>query len=83
MALDACYLRSLGPAAFPAVDRLLEGRDLTDPAMADIASWRALDERWYRDDMLNWRAWSLRDWRLLSYLDAPPAIGTNPLTPHP
>jgi hypothetical protein len=33
--------------------------------------------------MLNWRAWSFRDWRLLSYLDTPPGIGATPLTPHP
>ena len=58
--VDAFYLRDLGPAAFPAVDRLLEGRDLADPAMTELASWRGLEERWYRTDMLNWRAWSLR-----------------------
>lgn len=68
--LDSWYLRDLGPAAFPAIDRLLAGRILIDdPVFSELSEQRTREEAWYRDDMRQWRAWSLRDWRLLRYLD--------------
>ena len=67
--LDTWYLRELGPAAFPAIDRYLAGRDiLADPTLSEIASARAGAGDWYRRSQENWRGWSLRDWRLLHYL---------------
>ena len=67
--LDIAYIRSLGPAGLPALDRLSQhkseiflsySRDITD---ADV-------ETCYRAEQKNWRRWSFRDWRLLRYLDA-------------
>jgi hypothetical protein len=73
--LDTRYMRELGPAAFPAIDSFLSGREPSvDPVLADLAELRAEDERWYRACMKNWRAWTFRDWRLIRYLDSrPPA----------
>ena len=67
--LDIAYIRSLGPAGLPALDRLSQhkseiflsySRDITD---AEV-------ETCYRAEQKNWRRWSFRDWRLLRYLDA-------------
>jgi hypothetical protein len=70
--LDAWYLRSLGPGAFPAFDRFFDHQDKTPAAGAvrELEGLRASDEDWYRAVQLNWRAWSFRDWRLLRYLDS-------------
>ncbi|WP_292861842.1 DUF4173 domain-containing protein [Mesorhizobium sp.] len=70
--LDAWYLRSLGPGAFPALDRFIDhqGRTPAAGAVREIAGMRASDEGWYRGVQQNWRAWSLRDWRLLRHLDS-------------
>ena len=71
--LDAWYVRSLGPAAFPALDRFLDPRGKAGPTK--IPSWqdhlrlRGLDESRWRAGQENWRAWSFRDWRLLRALD--------------
>lgn len=69
--LDAWYLRSLGPGAFPALDRFFDHQSRTAEAGAtlELARLRAVDEGWYRTVQENWRAWSFRDWRLLRYLD--------------
>ncbi|ESY90154.1 DUF4153 domain-containing protein [Mesorhizobium sp. LNHC229A00] len=69
--LDAWYLRSLGPDAFPALDRFLDRRRGTANAGAvgELARLRGVDEGWYRSLQENWRSWSFRDWRLLRYLD--------------
>ena len=75
VSLDSWYLRSLGPAAFPAIDAFLTSpANSANPAVPDIAGWRADDEYWYRGDMQQWRAWSFRDWRLMRYLDARPPL---------
>lgn len=69
--LDAWYLHSLGPGAFPALDRFLEQQGKTAAAgtVRELAGVRGSDEIWYRTIQQNWRAWSFRDWRLLRYLD--------------
>jgi len=70
--LDAWYVRSLGPGAFPALDRFFDHQDQTAAAGAvrELEGLRASDEDWYRTVQQNWRAWSFRDWRLLAYLDS-------------
>jgi hypothetical protein len=70
--LDAWYLRSLGPGAFPALDRFFDHQDKTAGAGAvrELQGVRASDEEWYRTVQQDWRAWSFRDWRLLRYLDS-------------
>ncbi|TPL94189.1 DUF4173 domain-containing protein [Mesorhizobium sp. B2-3-12] len=70
--LDAWYLRSLGPEAFPALDRFLDHQGSTADAgaVAEFARLRGVDEGWYRHLQENWRSWSFRDWRLLRYLDS-------------
>lgn len=78
ISLDAWYLRSLGPDAFPALDRFLEHQSRTaaanDPDFRELAGARGSDEGWYRTMQQNWRAWSFRDWRLLGYLDTRPPL---------
>ncbi|PZV38656.1 DUF4173 domain-containing protein [Mesorhizobium kowhaii] len=73
ISLDAWYLRSLGPGAFPALDRFLDHQSRTaaanDPVFRELAGLRGSDEGWYRTLQQSWRAWSFRDWRLLAYLD--------------
>ncbi|WP_352632243.1 DUF4173 domain-containing protein [Mesorhizobium sp. M0496] len=72
--LDAWYVRSLGPGAFPALDRFLDHQSRTaavnNPVVRELAGRRGSDEGWYRTLQQNWRAWSFRDWRLLGYLDS-------------
>lgn len=70
--LDSWYLRELGPAAFPAIDVFLAGRDMAalDQAVAHVANARVADEAHYREAQKNWRAWSFRDWRLMRYLNS-------------
>ena len=78
VSLDVWYLRDLGPAAFPAIDRYLAGRDVVlDPVLSELFSSRSLAEEWFRHDHENWRAWSFRDWRLLQYLDGRKRIGSS------
>ncbi|WP_095083954.1 DUF4173 domain-containing protein [Mesorhizobium sophorae] len=72
ISLDAWYLRSLGPGAFPAMDRFLDhqSRTANNSVFRELAGRRGSDEDWYRTIQENWRAWSFRDWRLLRYLDS-------------
>lgn len=72
ISLDAWYLRSLGPGAFPALDRFLDhqSRAANNSVLRELAGRRGSDEDWYRTVQQNWRAWSFRDWRLLRYLDS-------------
>ncbi|MER9774277.1 DUF4173 domain-containing protein [Mesorhizobium sp. M0220] len=71
--LDFWYLRTLGPSAWPALDRFLEHQGRTNAA--SVSSYRELarllgqDEARYRAGLENWRAWSFRDWRRLRALD--------------
>ncbi|WP_136616103.1 MULTISPECIES: DUF4173 domain-containing protein [Mesorhizobium] len=87
ISLDAWYLRSLGPGAFPALDRFLEHQSRTpaanDPVFRQLAGLRGSDEGWYRTLQQNWRAWSFRDWRLLGYLDTKgPFVVPDRTEPH-
>lgn len=72
ISLDAWYVRSLGPGAFPAMDRFLDhqSRAANDAVFRELAERRGNDEDWHRTVQQNWRAWSFRDWRLLRYLDS-------------
>jgi hypothetical protein len=82
VALDISYLRSLGPAAFPAIDRFLDRRDLTDTnATIELSGMRAGDEIWFRRTQQNWRAWTLRNKRLARYLDSRPTPSPAPTWP--
>ena len=64
--------RSAPPPSRRSTRFLASPADSGNPAVPDIAGWRADDERWYRGDMQKWRAWSFRDWRLMRYLDERP-----------
>jgi hypothetical protein len=70
--LDSWYLRSLGPGAFPALDRFLDrqGRTANAGAVQELVGLREADEHRFRSELQNWRAWSFRGWRLLRYLDS-------------
>lgn len=86
ISLDAWYLRSLGPGAFPALDRFFEHQGKTaaanDPVLRQLAGLRGSDEGWYRILQQNWRSWSFRDWRLLRYLDTRgPFVVPDPVEP--
>ena len=71
--LDIAYVHSLGPAAFPALDRLIERQNPTftmDEVMyRQLAAVQKSDKTRYRSAQQNWRAWSFRDWRLVRVLD--------------
>jgi len=70
VSLDTWYLRELGPAAFPAIDAFLAGRDtFGNEAFGYVARGRIADEERFRLGQQNWRAWTFRDWRLMRYLD--------------
>jgi hypothetical protein len=67
------YVHSLGPAAFPALDRLI-AQQSNRAALGEIPDRQLVavqksDQIRYRAGQQNWRAWSFRDWRLLAYLD--------------
>lgn len=79
-ALDTWYLRSLGPAAVPAMDLFLAQASGANPAMAQrMAMERGIEKR----DFLarNWRGWSFRNWRLARYLEKhpEPAVTSMPV----
>jgi hypothetical protein len=80
VALDHFYLRSLGPAAFPAIDRLLDRRDLagTD-AWIMLSAMRQSAENRYLETQQDWRAHTLRGWRLTAYLDKRPPWPSAPI----
>jgi hypothetical protein len=84
--LDAWYVRSLGPGAYPALDRFLDHQGRTtpagDPVLSELAEARRADEGWYRTVQRNWRAWSFRGWRLLRALDKHGALA-NPAVTQP
>ncbi|MBZ6079163.1 DUF4153 domain-containing protein [Microvirga puerhi] len=66
LAPDLGYVRQLGPHAIPALDRYIARHGVS--ASSDLVRWR----NWAASDLLrrldDWRAWSLRDWRLKRYL---------------
>jgi hypothetical protein len=78
MSLDVWYLRSLGPAAIPAMDVYLDG-----PGSADSEMRRMIEAaRMYAEDRffghhLQWRAWTFRNWRLARYFDSRQSDGAE------
>jgi hypothetical protein len=62
--LDVCYLQSLGPDVFPALDRI--GDFATTPQIRHELA--VLDET-----VGDWRSWSFRAWRLQRHLAARPS----------
>lgn len=91
LAIDQTYLRELGPAAFPAIDRLMARAwnnevlcaydyDVSEPVC--IEQSRSADEAAFRAASTNWRAWSFRNWRVMRYLEARAAgIPVTPARP--
>jgi len=71
--VDVVYVHSLGPAAFPALDRLIAQQSNTVAAgeipYRQLVAVQKSEKIRYRAGQQNWRAWSFRDWRLLAYLD--------------
>ena len=66
IAIDINYLTQLGPQALPAIDRLARMRGV-DP---NLASCRYCLVEQQQKDMVSWRSWGFRSWRLQRYLDA-------------
>jgi hypothetical protein len=65
--IDMNYLFSLGPQALPAIDRAIALRGL-DPT---LVSRRGSLVKQQRREVVSWRSWGLRSWRLQRILDAP------------
>lgn len=68
-ALDQDYLRSLGPAAIPAMDLFLER---TPGLEGRMVMEREIAKQDFLARQQNWRAWGFRNWRLARYLDKHP-----------
>jgi hypothetical protein len=64
--VDINYLFQLGPQALPAIDRAMALRG-SDPNL--VSRRNCLVER-HRSDLVSWRAWGFRSWRLQRTLDA-------------
>jgi hypothetical protein len=64
--VDMNYLSHLGPQALPAIDRILQLRGV-DP---NLVSRRNCLVEQQRQDVISWRAWGFRSWRLQRTLDA-------------
>ena len=64
--IDTNYLSQLGPQALPAIEKVLQIR-VFDPS---LVSRRDLLVEVQRKDMLSWRSWGFRSWRLQRRLDA-------------
>ncbi|MGE0283175.1 MAG: DUF4173 domain-containing protein [Rhizobiaceae bacterium] len=85
MPIDSVYLRNLGPAAFPAIDRLRAafpnerfcGYDADYDGDSCLDNDRLHDESAFHQTAQNWRSWSFRNWRLMRYLDSRAAV-TSP-----
>lgn len=67
--LDQEYLRSLGPAALPAMDLFLER---TPGLEGRMVMEREIAKQDFLARQQNWRAWGFRNWRLARYLDKHP-----------
>ncbi|PLP56245.1 DUF4173 domain-containing protein [Mesorhizobium loti] len=70
-ALDQWYLRSLGPAAIPAMDLFLEKAPGAEMAGRMVME-REIEKKDFLARQQNWRAWGFRNWRLTRYLDVHP-----------
>lgn len=69
--LDQDYLRSLGPAAIPAMDVFLERTPELETAGRMVME-REIEKRDFLARQQNWRAWGFRNWRLARYLEKHP-----------
>lgn len=74
-ALDQDYLRSLGPAAIPAMDVFLER---TPGLEGRMAMEREIEKKDFLARQQNWRAWGFRNWRLARYLEKHPVPALVP-----
>ena len=74
-ALDQDYLRSLGPAAIPAMDLFLER---TPGLEGRMVMEREIEKRDFLARQQNWRAWGFRNWRLARYLEKHPVPAITP-----
>jgi hypothetical protein len=63
--LDLGYLASLGPEAIPAIDRY-RARAAIIPGRLLLCRQRLVEKQ--RAQASDWRGWSLREWRLSTYL---------------
>lgn len=87
--IDLTYLRNLGPAAFPAIDRLRAalpnarfcGYDASYDGDFCVDEERPRDEARFRETAENWRSWSFRNLRLMRYLDGRSTASPMPATP--
>ncbi|MEZ2131641.1 MULTISPECIES: DUF4173 domain-containing protein [unclassified Sinorhizobium] len=69
LALDICYLRSLGPSAIPALDRYITAlAPLAPEEMKTAAITREGLAYQFAQRSRDWRSWNLRAWRLESTL---------------
>ena len=66
VSIDMHYLSLLGPQALPALDKAFQLRGV-DTSL--VSHRNCLVER-LRQDMVSWRAWSFRNWRLQRYIAA-------------
>lgn len=85
LAIDQLYLGELGPAAFPAIDRLLQTTAIGADCYANrinesyprcLMEVRGEAQAHFEARLQNWRAWSFRNWRLMRYLE-----GRAPVAP--
>ena len=87
--IDSVYLRNLGPAAFPAIDRLRAalpnerfcGYDAAYDGDFCLDDERPRDEARFRQTAQNWRSWSFRNWRVMRYLDGRATVVSTPAAP--
>lgn len=68
LSIDMDYLLSLGPQALPAIDKAFTPSGWTDLSL--VSRRNCLVEQ-QRSDMVSWRAWGFRSWRLQRRLNAP------------
>jgi hypothetical protein len=86
---DLVYLRNLGPAAFPAIDRLMAALPTARFCAYDadydgdfcLDTDRPRDEAAFRQTAQNWRSWSFRNWRVMRYLNGRQAVSSAPTAP--
>ena len=66
--VDRYHLYRLGPAAIPAIDRLLAYKDIGSPERVDLKGKRQSLLRSFESRTRNWRSNTLRDYRLRDYI---------------
>jgi hypothetical protein len=79
--LDWGYIRKLGPQAIPAIDSYMRRRwgefvsgnaKLTGELWSTAKGWRRNEAEKHLRRMQDWRAWTYRDSRLVTYLKSNP-----------